>query len=99
MLVTGCVGSGERLEFTVLGDTVNTAARLEVASRELGVEIVVSAASAAMAARDGALIPPLASLGDVALPGRTGRLGVLVLASENAGLPATPAAVTDSEPA
>lgn len=35
-LVLGSVGSKERLEFTVLGDTVNTAARLEGAGKDVG---------------------------------------------------------------
>ncbi len=35
-LVCGNVGSDERLDFTVLGDTVNTAARLEGAGKDFG---------------------------------------------------------------
>ena len=34
-LVAGSIGSAERLEFTVLGDTTNTAARLESAGKEV----------------------------------------------------------------
>ncbi len=37
-LVAGSIGSAERLEFTVLGDTTNTAARLESAGKEVEVD-------------------------------------------------------------
>jgi adenylate cyclase len=39
-LVAGSIGSSQRLEFTVLGDTTNTAARLESAGKEVEVDDV-----------------------------------------------------------
>lgn len=41
-VVQGDIGGGQRLEFTVLGDTVNVASRLEALTRDLGTPLVVS---------------------------------------------------------
>lgn len=48
-IVVGNIGSRERLEFAVLGDTVNVASRLESATRDVGCHCLASAALVAAA--------------------------------------------------
>jgi adenylate cyclase len=44
-VVAGTVGGGGRVEFTVIGDAVNTAARVEAATRETGDDVLVTDAT------------------------------------------------------
>jgi adenylate cyclase len=51
-VVAGTVGGGGRVEFTVIGDVVNTAARVEEATRQTGDVILVTAATRALLRED-----------------------------------------------
>jgi class 3 adenylate cyclase len=44
-VIAGSVGGGGRIEFTVIGDTVNTAARVEAATRETGDDVLITDAT------------------------------------------------------
>ncbi|HKJ35179.1 MAG TPA: adenylate/guanylate cyclase domain-containing protein, partial [Solirubrobacterales bacterium] len=44
-VVAGSVGGGGRLNFSVIGDAVNVAARVEGATRELGDSLLLTAAT------------------------------------------------------
>lgn len=83
-VIAGCVGSGARLEFTVLGDAVNATSRLEGLTRELGVTALVSeetvkrAGNPARGARD-YILGRLTSRGEVSIRGRIAPLSVYSL--------------------
>jgi class 3 adenylate cyclase len=72
-VIGGTVGAGDRLGYTLLGDAVNMAARLQELNKQHGTRILAteatcSAAGARFACR---------SLGDVTLRGRSGAVQVL----------------------
>jgi adenylate cyclase len=71
-VVAGSIGGGGRLEFTVIGDPVNVAARVERATRETGDVILMTEATRCLLTRDFALgergsMPLKGKSGDVAL--------------------------------
>ena len=81
-VVTGCLGSGARLELTVIRDTVNTASRLESLTKEHGVEVLVSDQTRERIAEQSGTgeLSLFARVGQVAVRGRTSGLVVHTLA-------------------
>jgi adenylate cyclase len=65
-VIAGTVGGGGRVEFTVIGDTANTAAQVEAATRETGDEILITDATR----RQPAASPPAFDAGPLALDTR-----------------------------
>src|SRR6266567_2147213 len=76
-VVLGAVGIAQRSDFTAIGDTVNTAARLEGQCKELGLDIVLSGQTAAHLPRSEFKVVDLA---EVSIRGRQQPVAVATLA-------------------
>lgn len=78
-VIAGPVGTPERLQFTLLGDTVNVAARLESETKTTGHSVLLSAELVRRAQAEGADLPRIEPGPSLQLRGRTEPVSTYIL--------------------
>lgn len=93
--IIGNVGSDERMQYTAIGDSVNTAARIDGLTKEHGRQFLASGSAAALI---GPEVARLIEIGETRVRGRTAPIRVFGLADERP-LPTPEAAALTARPA
>ena len=80
--IAGNIGTRDRPQYTVIGDTVNLCSRLEGATKETHVSVLASSEVVTAARAQSDDLPPFAPLGTIQVRGRTSPVHVFAVGPE-----------------